>query len=79
MCDPVSAVVGGVLGAASALQGKKAAKAQKKAQAANEASAAKEAQRAGQAYNKANQRVPDIASLMAGTAPPLGEGSAPPS
>ena len=77
MCDPVTAIVAGsaVLGAASARsQGKKAAKQQKAAQAANEASAAREANRAEQAYNKANQRMPDIASIMAGNRAAAGQG-----
>ena len=69
MCDPLTAVVAGsaILGAGTSyMQGKKAAKAQKRAIAANEASAAKESQRAEEAYNKANQKMPDIASILAG-------------
>lgn len=77
MCDPISAVVAGsaILGAGSSyIKGKKQAKMQKQAQAANEASAAKEANRAEQAYNKANQRMPDIASIMAGNRAAAGRG-----
>ena len=77
MCDPVTAIVAGsaILGAGSSyVSGKKAAKAQKRAQAANEQSAARESQRAEQAYNKANQRMPDIASLMAGNRAAAGQG-----
>lgn len=69
MCDPLTAVVAGsaILGAGTSYaMGKKQAKAQKRALAANEASAAKESQRAEEAYNKANQKMPDIASILAG-------------
>ena len=77
MCNPVAAVMAGsaILGAgASVYSAKKGAKAQKKAQAANEASAARESNRAEQAYNKANQRMPDIASIMAGNRAAAGQG-----
>lgn len=77
MCNPVAAVMAGsaILGAgASIYSAKKAAKQQKKAQAANEASAARESQRAETAYNKANQRMPDIASILAGNRAAAGQG-----
>lgn len=68
MCNPgkiVGGLVGGVTGllGVSAAQG--AAKRQKKAQLAAETSAAAEAQRAEMAYNKANQKTPDLAAIMA--------------
>ena len=68
MCVPLAAAVIGsaILGAGmSAYQGAKARKGQRKAQAANEASAAKESQRAEEAYNKANQKMPDLATMFA--------------
>jgi type II secretory pathway pseudopilin PulG len=68
MCDPISAAVVGaaVLGAgASVASSSKAASAQKSAQQANERQAAQNAQRSEEQFNRANQKVPDIAGMLA--------------
>ena len=67
MCDPVSAIAGSaVIGAgSSAIQGSKARKQANRAQAANEASAERARQSSELAYNKANQKMPNIAALFA--------------
>jgi hypothetical protein len=67
MCDPVSAIVGSaVIGAgSSAIQGSASRKQARRAQAANEASAERARQSSEIAYNRANQRMPNIAALFA--------------
>lgn len=50
----------------SAYQGSKARKQARKAQAANEASAERARQDSERAYNKANQKMPNIGALFAG-------------
>lgn len=77
MCDPVSATIAGAAvlgGAVSANQGKKARKAAAKAQAANEASAERQRQQAEQAYNKANQKQPNVAALFGQNMANAGQG-----
>ena len=67
MCDPITATIGAaVIGAgSSAAQGSKARKQARSAQAANEASAERARQSSELAYNKANQKMPNIAALFA--------------
>lgn len=71
MCPPVvgAALIAGAAGLASAglaaQQAKKGRKAAAQQNAANLASAEKDRQRGEEQYNKANQRMPDVASLFA--------------
>lgn len=68
MCDPISATIGAAVigGGMSAVQGSKARKQARRAQAANEASAERARQDSERAYNKANQKMPNIGALFAG-------------
>lgn len=76
MCDPVSAIVGAtIIGAgSSAIQGSKARKQARSAQAQSEASAEKARQSSETAYNKANQKMPNVAALFANNKAAAGKG-----
>lgn len=67
MCDPISATIGVaalVGGGMSYINGKKQAKAANAANAANERAAAAQAQASETQFNKANQKMPDIAAMF---------------
>lgn len=76
MCDPVSATIGAaVIGAGvGAVQGSKNRKAAQSAQSANEASAERQRQQSEQAYNKANQKQPDVAGIFTKNRAAAGKG-----
>jgi Flp pilus assembly protein TadB len=63
---PLAILAAGALGAGAAVySSSKSASASKAANASNERIAADNAQRSEQQYNKANQKVPDIAAMVA--------------
>lgn len=67
MCVPVAAAIIGsaVLGAGASLySASKSASAQKRAAAQAETSAARQAQQSETAFNKANQKTPDLAYML---------------
>lgn len=67
MCDPISATIGAAVigGGISWLNGKKQASQQKAAQASAESTAAQNSQRAEEQFNKMNQKMPGVASIIA--------------
>lgn len=68
MCAPALPLAIGIAGAlgagATAYSASKTAKATKAAQASSEKQAAADAQRSEQQFNKANQKMPDIAAMF---------------
>lgn len=70
-----SAVIGAVVGGANVLQQKKAQNAQKDAANRARDEAAKAAAEATRATNKANQKSPNLAALLAGNTTSSGTGS----